>query len=54
MKEFQYGNTTVVIHSPLALLNEKEREEWYKREWENGNPVLKQIADCIIECCKNP
>jgi hypothetical protein len=25
-------------------MTKKEREEWYKKGWEKGNPILKQIA----------
>ncbi|MED1489169.1 hypothetical protein [Bacillus smithii] len=50
MKKFKIGNTTVVIHSKLALMSEEERKEWFRKEWEKGNPVLKQIAQAVIDC----
>jgi hypothetical protein len=50
MKEFKYGNTTVIIHSPLVLMSAQERKEWFEKEWEKGNPVLKQIAQAVIDC----
>jgi len=50
MKKFQYGNTTVTIHSPLVLLNTEERREWFRKEWENGNPILKEIAEAVVDC----
>lgn len=52
MKEFKYGNTTVIIHSPLVLMSADERKDWFKKEWEKGNPVLKQIAQAVIDCYK--
>lgn len=51
-KAFQFGNTTVIIHSPLALMSENEQREWYRREWEAGNPVLKQIVQAAVDCLK--
>lgn len=50
VKKFKIGNTTVVIHSKLALMSEEERKEWFRKEWEKGNPVLKQIAQAVIDC----
>ncbi|BDG48662.1 hypothetical protein [Parageobacillus sp. KH3-4] len=50
MKEFKYGNTTVIIHSPLVLMSAQERKEWFEKEWEKGNPILKQIAQAVIDC----
>jgi hypothetical protein len=50
MKKFKFGNTTVVIHSKLVLMSADERKEWYRKEWEKGNPVLKQIAQAVIDC----
>jgi hypothetical protein len=46
-KEFNFGNTTVIIHSPLAQMSSDERREWYKVEQEKGNPVLKDIAQAV-------
>lgn len=50
VKKFKIGNTTVVIHSQLVLMSADERKEWYRKEWEKGNPVLKQIAHAVIDC----
>ncbi|MGQ4668604.1 hypothetical protein ACUIJN_22760 [Metabacillus halosaccharovorans] len=49
-KEFKYGNTTVVIHSPLVMMTEKERKNWFKDEWEKGNQVLRDIASAVHDC----
>lgn len=53
MKEYKSGNTTVVIHSQLALLSPTEQKEWFEKEWEKGNPVLKQIAKAVIDCYRH-
>lgn len=47
-KEFKFGNTTVIIHSPLAHMTPEEQKEWFDREWERGNPVLRNIAATIF------
>lgn len=52
-KEYQYGNTTVVIHSPLVMMTDKERKQWFKDEWEKGNSVLKDIAAAVHDCYQN-
>ncbi|WML43113.1 hypothetical protein [Neobacillus sp. PS3-40] len=52
-KAFQYGNTTVIIHSPLVLMTVQERKEWFKNEWEKGNPILKEIAAAVEACYRN-
>jgi hypothetical protein len=52
-KEHQLGNTTVIIHSPLVLMTESEREKWFKTEWENGNKTIKQIAMAVEDCYKD-
>lgn len=49
-KEHKIGNTTIIIHSPLVLMSETEREEWFRTEWEKGNPLLKQIASAVEDC----
>lgn len=50
MKEYQFGNSKVIIHSPLALMNKEEQKEWYRREWEKGNPILKAIVEAAVSC----
>jgi hypothetical protein len=47
MNEFTFGNTKVIIHSPLASMTSDERRGWYKKEQEKGNPVLKEIAQAV-------
>jgi hypothetical protein len=50
MKEYQYGNSKVIIHSPLALMSKKEQKEWFQQEWENKNPILKAIVEVAVSC----
>ncbi len=52
-KEHKIGNTTVIIYSPLVVMNEKERKDWFKSEWKKGNPVLKEIADAVNACYRD-
>lgn len=52
-KTHQIGNTTVIIHSPLVAMTSKERKEFYKEEWEKGNPVLKEIAAAVNACYRS-
>jgi hypothetical protein len=53
LKEYQYGNTTVVIHSPLVNMNIEEKKNWFKEEWEKGNKVLKGIAEAVGDCYRS-
>lgn len=50
MKEHKIGNTTVIIHSPLVEMTSEERSNWFNREWENSNPILKEIAQAVNAC----
>lgn len=52
-KEFQFGNTKVIIHSPLVEMTSNERKQWFLDEWEKGNPVLKEIASAVHDCYRN-
>lgn len=53
MKEYKYGNTTVIIHSPLTKMTKEEQKEWYRQEWEMKNPVLRSIVDAVMACHLN-
>lgn len=52
-KEFIYGNTKVIIHSPLVLMTPDEQKQWFDEEWKKGNPVLKQIAEAVEDCYRS-
>lgn len=51
-KELKVGNTTIIIHSPLVLMSDDEKEAWFKSEWEKGNPILKEIDAAMEACCR--
>lgn len=53
MKEYKYGNTTVIIHSPLTQLIKEEQKQWYEQEWDNKNRVLRTIVDAVMACHLN-
>ena len=48
-KEFKFGNSTVIIHSPLAHMTQEEQKQWFDEEWKKGNSVLKTIAATLFE-----
>ncbi|MBO0962529.1 hypothetical protein J1P26_22805 [Neobacillus sp. MM2021_6] len=52
-KEHKIGNTTVIVYSPLVLMSDDERAEWFNSEWEKGNPVLKEIAAAVEDCYRD-
>lgn len=54
MKEYQVGNTKIVIHSDFVLLSEKEKKEWFDSELQKGNPILKEIEAAVNACYLNP
>lgn len=49
MKEYQFGNTKVIVHSKLVNMTSEERKKWFEKEWEKGNPVLKNIVRVMNE-----
>ena len=52
-KEYKLGNTTVIIHSRLVNMTSDERREWFKSEWEKGNPWLKGIVSAVQDCVQS-
>ncbi|RAL22563.1 hypothetical protein [Thermoflavimicrobium daqui] len=48
-KQYQFGNTVVIIHSKLAHMTKEEQRNWFKSEWEKGNPVLRNISRAIFQ-----
>lgn len=53
MKEYRFGNTTVIVHSSLLNLTAEERKAWFKKEVANGNPILENIGKAIDDCYRN-
>ncbi|MCS1351688.1 hypothetical protein [Mechercharimyces sp. CAU 1602] len=52
-KTYTYKNAIVTIYSPLANMSEEEKKMWYSEQWENGNPLMYEIADAIRACEKS-
>jgi len=52
-KKYTFGNSTVIVHSPLVDLSKKDRQNWYKNEWKKGNRVLKEIVSAVQDCLQN-
>lgn len=50
MKEYKFGNTTVIVHSPLWALSDEDQEKWVKEETKKGNPILAEIREAINDC----
>jgi hypothetical protein len=50
VKEYKFGNTTVIVHSPLWALSDAEQEKWIKEETAKDNPILAEIRDAIKDC----
>lgn len=48
-REFQFGNTTVIIHSQLAWMDPEQQRTWFREQWEQGNQILRQIADAMFD-----
>lgn len=49
-KKIQFGNATVIVHSPLANMTEEEQKAWYDQQWERKNPLMYEIARAIFDC----
>jgi hypothetical protein len=49
VKEIKIGNTIGIIHSPLMELTKEEREKHFQTEYENGNPMLKELEKLVNE-----
>ncbi|HHT7239974.1 TPA: hypothetical protein ACTZ5V_005186 [Bacillus cereus] len=50
MKEFQFGNTKVIIHSSLASMEKEKQKEWFQQEWEKKNLILRSIVEAAVSC----
>jgi hypothetical protein len=50
VKEYKFGNSTVIVHSPLWALSDDEQDKWVKEETEKGNPILAEIREAIKDC----
>jgi hypothetical protein len=50
MKEYNFGNTKVIVYSDVWCMEEEERKEWIREETEKGNQVLANIREAIKDC----
>ena len=49
-KEFTFGNSKVIVFSPLAHMSKEEQKEFFQSEWKKGNTVLREIAQAAYDC----
>ncbi|MBP0725567.1 hypothetical protein J5Y03_10240 [Bacillus sp. RG28] len=50
MKEYKFGNTSVIIHSPLANMTDQEQKDWFQEQYEDNNPIILNMIDAIDAC----
>ncbi|MBK5500942.1 hypothetical protein [Peribacillus sp. TH14] len=48
-KTYQFGNTTVVVHSDLLKMTEEERDKWFREQRAAGNPDLLALERTVNE-----
>jgi hypothetical protein len=52
-KEYIFGNSIVIVFSPLTQMTKEEQKTFFQNEWKKGNTVLRDIAqaahDCLID-----
>lgn len=51
-KEMMFKKTKIIIHSPLIEMTVEQRKDWFMKEWQNNNPILREIAKATIDCYK--
>lgn len=49
-KEFIFGNSKVIVFSPLAQMTKEEQREFFQTEWKKGNSILRDIAQAALDC----
>lgn len=52
-KEFTFGNSKVIVFSPLAQMTKEEQKEFFQSEWKKGNLILREIAQAAYDCLSN-
>jgi hypothetical protein len=52
-KEYTFGNSKVIVFSPLAQMSKEEQKEYFQNEWQKGNSVLREIAQAAHDCLIN-
>lgn len=49
-KEYTFGNSKVIVFSPLAQMTKEEQRAFFQKEWKKGNSILKEIALAAHDC----
>ncbi|UOF90831.1 hypothetical protein LSG31_00670 [Fodinisporobacter ferrooxydans] len=51
----EIGNSKITVYSPSGVITmtPEERREWFEREFEKGNPVVRQVAEVAIGILRN-
>jgi hypothetical protein len=50
VKEYKFGNSTVIVHSELWCMSDEELDIWVKEETEKGNVTLERIREAARKC----
>lgn len=50
MKEYNFGNAKVVVHSSILSKTKEEQEAMLIAERKKGNPDLERLTDLVNEC----
>jgi sugar phosphate isomerase/epimerase len=47
----QIGNSKIIVHSPSGVIamTPEQRREWFARQWEEGNPVVRRIVEVALD-----
>lgn len=49
-KEYSFGNSKVIVYSPLTQMSKKEQRAYFQEQWKKGNPILQEIAKAAQDC----
>jgi hypothetical protein len=49
-KEYTFGNSKVIVFSPLAQMTKEEQRTFFQEEWMKGNSILREIAQAAHDC----
>ncbi|MGG0718372.1 hypothetical protein ABE096_12380 [Robertmurraya massiliosenegalensis] len=49
-KEYTYGNSKVIVFSPLTEMTKEEQKTFFQDEWKKGNTILREIAQAAHDC----
>lgn len=49
-KEYTFGNSKIIVFSPLTHMTKEEQKAFFKNEWQKGNRILQDIAQAAHDC----